>query len=302
MDRINTSYFYRLATKLMPLRAVASGATVMSVYGELYGAQEELSYFISNPIMPPLSSEASCRQLLNLLQRLTVNLFSDPATEPPSLREIQWNEAQELSEALQKFEISLQSDFAVRDTFIVSPKAAYSTTLLAESGEVLVSEAARNLLKSMEKDLHDAGRCMAFDLPTAAAFHLFRAAEAMVCSYGEFVRGKPFSFSEKKRGLGGFANLLKEKKLDIDQRITNAIEQLALLHRNPTMHPEIHISTTEIRATLGMAVSVIETVALDWKRRMDTPGTPLVDLLPDDSKILELTESDSENDDSEKIQ
>jgi hypothetical protein len=265
----------------------------METFGELYGAQEELAYFLSNPIMPPITSRVPGQQLFDLVAKLTGNLFADPPTDPPALREVQWNEAQELSEALKNFEISLQSDFAVRDTFICSPKAAYSTTLLAEQGETLVSEGANDLVKSMKQDLHDAGRCMAFELPTAAAFHFFRAVEAMVCAYGEFVRDRAFTQHEKKRGLGGYANSLKEKSLHVDLRITTAIEQLALLHRNPTMHPEIHISNTEVRATVGIVVSVIETIAIDWVRRRDTPDTPLTDLLPDDSKVFELTDGGS---------
>ena len=289
MQRINTSYFYRLATKLIPLRNLSAGKTVLDAWGELYGAQEELNIFLSNTIMPALTCRSTGDQLFELLTKMTTPMFVETDTDPNALREIQWAELQELIEALQRFEISLQSDFAVRDTFIVSPKAAYSTTLLAENGDTLVSLSAHELVPNMKKDLRDAGRCMAFELPTAAAFHLFRAVEAMVVAYGEFVRQKPFTQPEKKKGLGGIANILKEKSLNIDERVTQAVFQLSQLHRNPTMHPEIHISTTEINATLGLVVSVIETVALDWRRRRDTPGIPLIDLLPDDSKVFELT-------------
>lgn len=302
MQRINSSYFYKFATKLLPLRAVVQGKTVLDFYGELYGAQEELTFFLGNPLMPPISSAAPGQRLLELITKLTGNIFVDPNADPPVFREIQWNDAKELTEALQNFEISMQSDFGVRDTFVCSPKAAYSTTLLAEHGETLVSTGAHELVPSMKQDLHDAGRCMAFELPTAAAFHLFRAVEAMVRSYGEFVRQKPFTQSEKKKGLGGVANVLKDKKLDVDVRITHAIEQLALLHRNPTMHPEIHISKTEIMVTVGIVVSVIETVAIDWVRRRDTPETPLTELLPDDSKVFQLTDGESENDGETEIQ
>ena len=300
MQRINTSYFYRLAMKLIPLRDITAGKTVLDVWGDLYGAEEELGIFLCNGLMPPITCRGAGDQLLDLLRKMTNAMFSDPPTDPPTFRVIQWNETQELSEALQRFEISLQSDFSIRDTFIVSPKAAYSTTLLAESGETLVSKAARDLVPFMQQDLHDAGRCMAFELPTAAAFHLFRAVEAMVCSYGEFVRGKPFSYSEKKKGLGGYANCLKEKRLKVNERIINAIEQLSLLHRNPTMHPEWHISNTELLVTVGLVVSVIEIAALDWKRRKETPDTPLTDLLPDDSKVYELTDGGGQENDGKR--
>jgi hypothetical protein len=93
---------------------------------------------------------------------------------------------------------------------------------------------------------------------------------------------KSFTEKEIKGGLGSYANLLKQTDLKVDKRITNAIEQIASLHRNPTMHPEMHISNTEILATLGMVVSVIETISIDWNRRKTTPNVPLMDILPDD--------------------
>jgi len=208
-------------------------------------------------------------------------------------RKIGWGEAASIKEALSHFEISLQSDFGTRDTFIVSQKAAFSTTVLAEQGQTAVSEQCLILVPEIAFDLADGCRCLAFELPTAAAFHLFRAVEAMVKSYGESIRKKPFTTQEKKRGLGGYANCLKQTSLHVDKRIINSIEQIASLHRNPTMHPDMRISKTEIMSTLGMVISLIETLALDWKRREDTPETPLIDILPDDSKVSALIEDES---------
>lgn len=258
MQRINTAYFYKLAQQLSPLKSLVAGSKLyFENYMVINAAQEGLRYFLQNPVIPPMTSYSSGKELLTSIEKIALEPYDEN-------RLLQWHEPNELIEILGRFEISMQSDFGTRDTFIVSPKGAYSTTLLAEHGETLASEAARALVPAMEKDLHDAGRCMAFELSTAAAFHLFRAVEAMVSGYGTWVRGKQFTQSEKKKGLGGMANLLKEKSLDVDTRITTTIEQVSQLHRNPTMHPEMHISTTEINATLGIVVSVIETVALDW--------------------------------------
>jgi hypothetical protein len=289
MQRINTAYFYKLAQQLLPIKTLTPNANLyFEGYSIIHTAQEGLRYFLHNPLIPPMTSYSTGKELLTALEKITSENY-DPD------RVIQWSEPHELTEILGRFEISMQSDFGTRDTFIVSPKRAYSTTLLAEQGETLASEQALSLVPAMGKDLHDAGRCMAFELSTAAAFHLFRAVEAMVSEYGTFVRNKPFTQVEKKKGLGGMANLLKEKSLGVDTRITSTIEQVALLHRNPTMHPEMHISTTEINATLGIVVSVIETVAIDWNRRKTTPNIPLTDLLPNDSAVFALTEGDSDD-------
>jgi hypothetical protein len=293
MQRINTSYFYKLAQKLIPLRKIADGQDLyFENYQILFGAQEELRFFLTNELLPPLTSYRNGNTLFEAIEKIAKEDFV-------AERKLQWFEAQGIIEALNHFEIALQSDFATRDTFIVSPKATHSTTLLSENGENAVSISARKLVPSIAKDLHDAGRCIAFELPTAGAFHLFRAVEAMVKAYGEFLLKRSFTEAEIKNGLGGYANSIKQRNLLVDKRIPSAIEQIASLHRNPTMHPEMHISNTEIIATLGIVVSVIETIAIDWNRREVTPEVPLSEVLPDDSKVIALLEDGNENKPSE---
>jgi hypothetical protein len=289
MQRINTAYFYRLAQKLVPLRNIAVGQRLyFDNYQILHNAEIDLRGFLTNSLVPPMTCYSTAKNLFDIVLAITQEDFVEG-------REISWEEPTTITEALNHFEISLQSDFGIRDTFILSPKGAYSTTLLAESGDKVVSESAHALVPSMKRDLHDGCRCLAFELPTAAAFHLFRALEALISLYGEFIRGKAFTDREKRMGLGGYSNFLKEKTLGVDQRITTTIDQIASLHRNPTMHPEMHLSNTEIMATLGMIVSAIETITLDWNRRITTPQTPLIDLLPDDSKVQDLLEDGDEN-------
>ena len=277
MQRINTSYFYKLAQKLIPLRNLAAKTKLyFDNFFVLHNAQEELRFFLQNPLMPPLTSFQTGNDLLNVLEKITTEAYDEN-------RLLVWGEPEGIAEALNHFEISLQSDFNTRDTFILSPKSTHSTTLLSERGETMISKVALDLVPSMRPDLHDAGRCITFELPTAGAFHLFRAVEAMTKAYGEFLLKRGFTDREKKNGLGGYAQSIKQTDLKVDKRIITAIEQVCALHRNPTMHPTWHITNAEILSTLGIVVSVVETIALDWNRRVSNPETTLLDLLPDDS-------------------
>lgn len=196
MQRINTAYFYILAQKLEPLKGITLNAPLYYAnYMLLKKADDELSYFLRNPLMPPITSYGTGSALLTVIQKITTETFEENRT-------IQWGEPEAIVEALNHFEISLQSDFAIRDTFIVSPKGAYSTTILAERGETALSSVIHVLVPSLAQDVHDGCRCLAFELGTSAAFHFFRAVEAVVCAYGEFVRNKPFTKTERNKGLG----------------------------------------------------------------------------------------------------
>jgi len=117
MQRINTAYFYKLAQQLIPLNSLAPGAKLyLENYLVIRTAQEALSYFLHNPLMPPLTSYGTGRELLTALEKITNETYEEN-------RELQWHELRELIEILGRFEISLQSDFGTRDTFIISPIA-----------------------------------------------------------------------------------------------------------------------------------------------------------------------------------
>jgi len=279
MQRINVQYFYQLASNLLPLKTLTAGNSILNEFTTLWDAEREIKSFLGNTVIPPTTSYAAGKELSDALEALTSNLWR---TEPDN-GNLQAYEVSNITSHLSRFEVVLQAEFSRRDTFTVSRKALYSTTDLIEAGEFMVSQSARDKMPEMVPDLHDAGRCVAFELATAAAFHLYRAAEAATKAYILAVRGTPVTAEEKKHGMGGYANLLKKRSLGVDERIYTSLAQLTRLHRNPSIHPDQRISNAEVIGTMGMVVSVIEVMVLDMDRRQNTPQIPLSQILPDDS-------------------
>ena len=281
MQRINVQYFYQLASKLLPLRNVVADQKIMDSFSTFWEAEREIGFFINNPLLPPTTSFQNGSDLHQALGNITGKMFASDAPDYEATIDVM--EVSNIVSLLDRFEILLQAEFSRRDIFAVSKKGLYSITELIENGEGMVSSSAREKMVDIIQDLHDAGRCVAFELPTAAAFHLYRSVEAATKTYIFAVRGTPVTDSEKKRGLGGFANILRQKNLYVDERIYTSVEQLVRLHRNPSIHPDRHISNAEVIGTMGMVVSVIEVMALDMDRRINTPSVPLSEILPDDS-------------------
>jgi hypothetical protein len=242
-------------------------------FGILYGAEKELEFFLWNPLLPPGTSFGCGKQLYDAIQALTNNLSRAEA--------ISGFEVFHINNLLQAFETVLAAEYALKDTFVVSSKGIYSTTELIERAEFMFSDDVRQIMPDIVKDVHDAGKCVAFELPTAAAFHLYRATEAAAKHYIDRVRGAAVTEKEKRLGLGGFAKIMIE--LGVDERISTSVIQLTKLHRNPAIHPDHHISTDEVISILGIVQSVIQVMALDMHRRDNIPDVPLLEVLPDDS-------------------
>jgi hypothetical protein len=286
MIRINVQYFYKLASSLIPLREIKADILITDQFGILYGAEKELEFFLWNPLLPPGTSFSCGKQLYDVIQALTNNLSRD---EP-----VNYFEAIAITNSLHLFETVLAAEFALKDTFVVSKKSIYSTTDLIERAEEMFSSAVRDLMPDIVRDIHDAGKCMAFELPTAAAFHLYRATEAAAKHYITRVRGTPPTEKEKRFGLGGYAKIMIGLK--VDERISNSVSQLTKLHRNPAIHPDHHISTDEVISILGIVQSVIQVMALDMNRLDNAPEMTLLDILPDNSLFKYPGEEDDSSD------
>src|SRR5260370_4743119 len=202
MQRINVQYFYRLATLVRPLDKIVVGQTVEDVFAELYSAETELNLFLWNDIMPPDTSFQSGYDLLQAIKELTKEIGNNHQINPV--------EANKITNGLRQFEIVLQADYSRRDMFAVSKKGIYSTTDLVERAESMFSKAIQERIPEATSDMHAAGRCIAFELATAAGFHIFRAVEAVGREYVTIVRGTAPTDKEKNLGLGGYKKILEE--------------------------------------------------------------------------------------------
>ena len=87
----------------------------------------------------------------------------------------------EIREAAKEFETVLRTECQIMDTYFVSKKGTHSTKDLVENAHYHVPEPSRSSLPEQTKrDFDYAGKCIAFDVPTAAAFHLLRGTEAVI--------------------------------------------------------------------------------------------------------------------------
>jgi hypothetical protein len=103
------------------------------------------------------------------------------------------------------------------------------------------------------REIQEAGKCLAFDIPTASGFHMLRATECVLHKYYLAV-GKPKNNARLKDWGAYIAYLYKltEQQDNIDEDTVDHIKRvLALLQqvkdqdRNLIMHPEVVLDGDE---------------------------------------------------------
>lgn len=167
-----------------------------------------------------------------------------------------------VQERHREFEAVLKAELGNANLYMVSQKAAFDTATLVEAGYLSFPSALSTKVPNALFDISEATKCIAFELPTAAAFHLHRANEIVVGAYWDAVsdgRGRP-----KSQTLGSYIKALEEEAFE-DQYVVSALKDIKNLHRNPTIHADTNLHENEesidlhgaIRAAIGAMLKAI---------------------------------------------
>ncbi len=162
----------------------------------------------------------------------------------------------EVRESAKEFETVLRNECLMMDTYFISKKGAYSTKDLVENAHFHIPQPSRSSLPDQAKlDFDQAGKCMAFDVPTAAAFHLLRATEAVIRKYYDLVVPGPKKANPRMRNWGVYIKLLKDHGGDAN--VISLIDHMRDVYRNPVTHPEENYTDESIQVLFGLCISAV---------------------------------------------
>jgi len=174
---------------------------------------------------------------------------------------------------LSSFEASLDDELQRLHTYQVDQVAAYSFDRLIGAADTVFPEDQRKDGTIPERALADfrsAGRCLAFDLPTACGFHAFRAADTMIRAYyAHFVVApKP---TKEPRDWGGYIRAFRDvltaqfahRKPNV--RTVELLDSIRATDRNPVIHPEQELDSGTALAMFDLCKNAILLMALDIK-------------------------------------
>jgi len=138
--------------------------------------------------------------------------------------------------------------------FTVTPKGIYDTRLLIENPEQKFPEKIRRFLpQQMLDDFKQAARCLAFEIPTACAFHVCRGTEALIILYCERLLGHPWT--ERRKDWSRYIEVLIEKQAS--DKITSRLKEISKMDRNAYAHPDINVTLEESPVLFDLCAGVI---------------------------------------------
>lgn len=178
--------------------------------------------------------------------------------------------------ALYTFDQAIQLELGRSPIFYVTPKGVFDTRALIGRASAVYEGYTDRLPAETIADTDQAGRCLAFTLPTAAGFHIARATEAVIRQYMTAYGCPPPK--ESQRNWGRYAEALKAR--GADAKIVHHLDQLRDLHRNPLVHPEVTLTMQEALSLWGMCVSLIQAMTAEAESKRASPSSDVAEMVP----------------------
>jgi len=202
---------------------------------------------------------------LTVSQRVAWRLVQlrDELAESASDAKLTAEQASRLTEIMDVLEKTLLAETGGKVAFIVVDKRYDVNKLLSDVPALLAPGVFHSLPDIAQYDLMEAGKCIAFEHPTAAAFHMLRGTEAVL---------RQFYCSVVKRGRvkqllwGPMVESLRSRSKPPPAALLNNLDNIRVSFRNPTQHPDKRYDIHEAQDLFGLCLDVLNRMVsfLSW--------------------------------------
>jgi hypothetical protein len=281
MQRVDGYYLYQVGAAIHPLAEfhaawgpLGGPTTLQQIQLPLYIAEASLEPLLSRSVFQLRTSLQSGHILLQAIRSLKAKIEqTEDKTKPLTFSDIYG-----VTSALTSFEAVLGAELSLCPLYVVTQKAGFDTTVLVDAGVACFPTDVWFKAPEAISDLQQGTKCIAFELFTAAGFHLHRANEAVLRRYWDAV--SKGAARPKSRNIGDYLNEMNQKDIG-SAKVKAALKDLKDLHRNPLIHPEDSIENADDAIAI---MNGIHTVMVHMLREM-----PAITSLPPAGSVATTT-------------
>ena len=165
------------------------------------------------------------------------------------------SQATKLRECITQLRLTLRAELQGINAYTLSPKRIDVEKLTNDIPALLAPGVFAALTDVAQFDLTEAGKCIAFERPTAGAFHLLRATEEVLrryyCYFVRRNRVDPLLWFPMVQAL------TQHRLAKRNEALNRNLDNIRLSFRNPTQHPDKIYDIQEVQDLFGLCVDVI---------------------------------------------
>ena len=169
---------------------------------------------------------------------------------------LSFEEANNLRQIMSDVRKTLDAETSGNVAYIVTDKRIDVNKLLSNIPALMSDGVFDSLPIIAQYDFNDAGKCIAFEIPTAAAFYLLRGTEAVLREYYcHIIKRK-----RVKQLLWGpmIIHLRARKSPPLPSKtLLNHLDNIRHSFRNPTQHPDKIYDIQEVQDLFSLCIDVV---------------------------------------------
>jgi hypothetical protein len=178
-------------------------------------------------------------------------------------------DSKQLADSVKSIDKTLDSELSLREAYILTEKRLNLNKLLNDIGGLFAEKTFSKLPQGIQVDLSEAGKCIAFERPTAAAFHVLRGTEGILRLYY-------YGIVRRRRTSNPmWASMIDElrKRKRTPGPLLDSLDHIRLNFRNPTAHPGSIYTLDEAQDLFGVCIDAINRLVKELDR-LGIPSSP----------------------------
>jgi hypothetical protein len=176
--------------------------------------------------------------------------------EKPEDNRLSKGEARELAKLMGAARPTIDAELRGMTAFVITEKRWRSEKLLESVGDLFRPGTFQQLPEIGRADFEEAAKCIAFERPTAAAFHMLRGTEAVLREcYCAYVRTKRLAAPE--RMWFNMVKQMRERTRRPPESLLSNLDNIRRSYRNPTQHPDAIYDIHEAQDLFGLCIDTI---------------------------------------------
>lgn len=163
------------------------------------------------------------------------------------------DDAKKLHRIIKPIYDSIFTELSTKKAYVITEKRINMNKIINKVGDLMVEGVYNGLASISQYDFTEAGKCIAYECSTAAAFHVLRGLEGTLRRFYEAITNKIVT----KLSWSQIISDLEKYSLPPPKPILEQLDQIRKNYRNPTAHPDKCYDIEEVQDLFNEAIAVI---------------------------------------------
>jgi len=192
----------------------------------------------------------------NVRQFLVLKEFKEKFDEKNSKNSVTNEDIQEISSLMHHIKDVIDAELQGKIVYVITEKRMKVTKLLDDIKKLFAEDVFISLPDLPRFDFKEGGKCIAFERPTAGAFHILRGMEGIMrWLYDKLTHSSGCSYN-----WGPLITNLRNLPNPPPSEILDQSDAIRVNYRNPTAHPELTYTIDDAQDLLSECIAVVNRI------------------------------------------